>query len=49
MAPRELFLSTYSGTYRGKTATVSDGELTVTFPDLSMKNQVATRQVASDS
>jgi hypothetical protein len=35
MAPREIFLNTYSGTYRGKTATVSDSELKVTFPDLA--------------
>ncbi|MBU0944193.1 MAG: TraM recognition domain-containing protein [Proteobacteria bacterium] len=49
MAPRELFLSTYSGTYKGKTATVSDGELTVIFPDLSMKNKVNTRQVTAES
>jgi type IV secretory pathway TraG/TraD family ATPase VirD4 len=35
MSPRELFLITYSGTYRGKTATVSDGTLKVTFPDLA--------------
>lgn len=35
LAPRELFLITYSGTYKGKTATVSDGTLKVTFPDLA--------------
>lgn len=35
MAPRELFLNTYSGTYRGKTATVSEGGLKVRFPDLA--------------
>jgi hypothetical protein len=35
MAPRELFLNTYSGTYKGKTATVPDSSLKVTFPDLS--------------
>ena len=35
MAPRELFLSTYSGTYKGKTATVLDGNLKVKFPDLA--------------
>ena len=35
LAPRELFLSTYSGTYKGKTATVSDGTLKVSFPDLA--------------
>ena len=34
MAPRELFLNTYSGTYKGKTATVRDGLLKVRFPDL---------------
>ena len=34
MSPREIFLNTYSGTYKGKTATVSDSELKVTFPDL---------------
>jgi len=37
MAPRELFLITYSGTYKGKTATVRDSSLKVTFPDLSGK------------
>ena len=37
MAPRELFLITYSGTYRGKTATVRDSLLKVTFPNLAEK------------
>ncbi len=37
MAPREFFLTTYSGTYKGKTATVSDGTLKVSFPDLAEK------------
>ena len=40
MAPRELFLITYSGTYKGKTATVSDGTLKVTFPDLAEKTTI---------
>jgi len=35
MAPRELFLNTYSGTYRGKTATVSEAALKVRFPNLA--------------
>ena len=35
MATRELFLNTYSGTYKGKTATVTDSRLKVTFPDLA--------------
>jgi hypothetical protein len=35
MAPRELFLSTYSGTYKGKTATVLESKLKVKFPDLA--------------
>jgi type IV secretory pathway TraG/TraD family ATPase VirD4 len=35
MAPREIFLNTYSGTYKGKTATVHDSTLKVTFPDLA--------------
>lgn len=35
MAPREVFLSTYSGTYKGKTATVNDSTLKVKFPDLA--------------
>ena len=35
MAPREIFLNTYSGTYKGKTATVDDSKLKVTFPDLA--------------
>ena len=37
MAPREIFLGTYSGVYKGKTATVSDCRLKVTFPDLGEK------------
>ncbi|EKD36238.1 MAG: DNA transfer in the process of conjugation and F pilus assembly protein [uncultured bacterium] len=37
MAPRELFLITYSGTYKGKTATVRDSLLKVTFPNLAEK------------
>jgi len=35
MAAREIFLNTYSGTYKGKTATVEDSTLKVTFPDLA--------------
>ncbi len=35
MKPRELFLHTYSGTYKGKTAEVSKGTLKVQFPDLA--------------
>jgi DNA helicase HerA-like ATPase len=35
MATREIFLNTYSGTYKGKTATVDDSKLKVTFPDLA--------------
>lgn len=35
MAAREIFLNTYSGTYKGKTATVYDSKLKVTFPDLA--------------
>lgn len=37
MAPREVFLTTYSGTYKGKTATVRDSLLRVTFPDLQQR------------
>ncbi len=37
MAPRELFLITYSGTYKGKTATVRDSLLKVIFPNLAEK------------
>ena len=37
MAPRELFLITYSGTYKGKTATVRNSLLKVTFPNLAEK------------
>ncbi|MBU1420058.1 MAG: TraM recognition domain-containing protein [Proteobacteria bacterium] len=47
MAPRELFLNTYSGTYKGKSATVSDGVLKVLFPDLAGKNMAAANQGAS--
>ena len=35
MKPRELFLITYSGTYKGVTATVEEGRLKVVFPDLA--------------
>jgi hypothetical protein len=35
MAAREIFLNTYSGTYKGKTATVHDSKLKVTFLDLA--------------
>ena len=31
----ELFLITYSGTYKGVTATVEEGRLKVVFPDLA--------------
>ncbi len=37
MKAREIFLSTYSGTYRGRTKTVSDGTLEVVFPDFALK------------
>ncbi len=37
MKAREIFLSTYSGTYRGRTRTVSDGTLKVVFPDFALK------------
>jgi hypothetical protein len=37
MAPREVFLTTYSGTYKGKTAAVRDSLLRVTFPDLQQR------------
>ncbi|MEA3466677.1 MAG: TraM recognition domain-containing protein [Thermodesulfobacteriota bacterium] len=40
MAPREIFLSTYSGTYKGTTATVKDSEVKVIFPDLASKGRV---------
>ena len=39
MAPREIFLSTYSGTYKGKTATVNDSEVKVIFPNLASKGR----------
>jgi hypothetical protein len=35
MKPRELFLITYSGTYKGVTAEVEKGRLKVIFPDLA--------------
>lgn len=35
MATREIFLNTYSGTYKGKTAKVENSKLKVTFPDLT--------------
>ncbi len=38
MKAREIFLSTYSGMYRGRTKTVSDGTLEVVFPDFAMKD-----------
>ncbi|MFH7321463.1 type IV secretory system conjugative DNA transfer family protein [Desulfurivibrio sp. D14AmB] len=34
LAPRELFLTTYSGTYKGITAEVSDCKLRVIFPEV---------------
>jgi len=43
MAPRELFLNTYSGTYKGKTATVSEGALKVRFPDLAVEKMAGTQ------
>jgi len=46
MAPRELFLITYSGTYKGKTATVSDRTLKVTFPDLAEERSANVSQTA---
>lgn len=49
MAPRELFLNTYSGTYKGKTASVSDGVLKVTFPDLAGENMAGMRRGANCS
>ena len=49
MAPRELFLNTYSGTYKGKTATVSDGVLKVTFPDLAGENMAGMSRGATCS
>ena len=49
MAPRELFLNTYSGTYKGKTATVSDGVLKVTFPDLAGENMAGMSRGANCS
>ena len=39
MAPRELFLNTYSGTYKGKTATVEPSSLRVAFPDLAKETR----------
>ncbi len=42
MEPRELFLSTYSGTYKGKTATVNDSSLKVKFPDLGKEQSTKT-------
>jgi len=33
LQPRELFIMTYSGRYRGKTADVEDPKLTIQFPD----------------
>ncbi len=35
MAPRQIFLHTYSGIYKGKTATVEDCRIKVIFPDLA--------------
>lgn len=42
MAPREIFLNTYTGTYKGKTATVHDSELKVIFPELAGATMMAT-------
>ena len=46
MAPREVFLSTYSGTYKGKTATVCDATLRVIFPDLAEEKTAKLNQEA---
>ena len=46
MAPRELFLNTYSGTYKGKTATVEPGSLRVAFPDLAKETKGRANQEA---
>jgi len=43
MRPRELFLITYSGTYKGKTAEVEEATLRVKFPDLAEKERTITR------
>jgi conjugal transfer pilus assembly protein TraD len=48
MEPRQLFLSTYSGTYRGKTATVSKGTLKVRFPDLAEEKPAGTPPGSGD-
>ncbi|MHB8811262.1 MAG: type IV secretory system conjugative DNA transfer family protein [Desulfobulbaceae bacterium] len=48
MRPRELFLITYSGTYRGKTAEVSEALLRVKFPDLAEKERTISRSSKFD-
>ncbi len=44
MAPREVFLITYSGTYKGKTATVCNSKLRVIFPDLAGTHMAGTNR-----
>ncbi|MHB8788505.1 MAG: type IV secretory system conjugative DNA transfer family protein [Desulfobulbaceae bacterium] len=43
MKPREVFLITYSGTYRGKTAEVTEATLRVKFPDLAEDERTTSR------
>ena len=43
MMPREVFLITYSGTYRGKTAEVTGATLRVKFPDLAEDERTTSR------
>lgn len=40
MAPRELYMTTYSGVYKGITADVSDCTLEVIFPEVQAGNEV---------
>jgi hypothetical protein len=43
MMPREVFLITYSGTYKGKTAEVAGAILRVKFPDLAEDERTTSR------
>jgi DNA helicase HerA-like ATPase len=48
MKPREVFLITYSGTYRGKTAEVTEATLRVKFPDLAEDERTTSRSNSFD-
>ncbi len=46
MAPRQFFLTTYSGIYRGITADIADPTLKVIFPDIKIHEHIQKTEVA---